>query len=67
MISPKNIYVFIYYFCFLEIKEDFLKKNRRCTSLSCGNLVDSLPHDCHTETVAKQARPGPAKNGDTPP
>ena len=25
----------------------------------CGNLVDGLPHDCHTETVAKRARVGP--------
>ena len=29
----------------------------------CGNLVDGLPHDCHTETIAKLARLGPAKNG----
>ena len=29
------------------------------TSPPCGNLVDGLPHDCHTETVAKRARVGP--------
>ena len=28
----------------------------------CGNLVDGLPHDRHTETIAKLARRGPAKN-----
>ena len=32
------------------------------TSSPCGNLVDSLPHDCHnTETVAKPGRLGPAQ------
>ena len=35
------------------------------TSPPCGNLVDGLPHDCHTETVAKPARLGPAKNDTT--
>ena len=35
------------------------------TSPPCGNLVDGLPHDYHTETVAKPARLGPAKNGTT--
>ena len=29
----------------------------------CGNLVDGLPHDWHTETIAKLARRGPAENG----
>ena len=33
------------------------------TSPPCGNLVDGLPHDCHTETVAKPDRLGPAQNG----
>jgi hypothetical protein len=33
------------------------------TSPSCGNLVDGLPHDCHTETVAKPGRLGLAQNG----
>ena len=28
-------------------------------SLPCGNLVDGLPHGCHTETIAKQARGAP--------
>ena len=35
---------------------------RHSTSPPCGNLVDGLPHDCHTETIAKLARLGPAKN-----
>ena len=35
---------------------------RHSTSPPCGNLVDGLPHDCHTETIAKPARPGPARN-----
>ena len=34
-------------------------------SAPCGNLVDGLPHDCHTKTIAKLARLGPAKNGTT--
>ena len=38
---------------------------RRSTSPLCGNLVDGLPHDCHTETIAKPARLGPAKNDTT--
>ena len=37
---------------------------RHSTSPPCGNFVDGLPHDCHTETIAKLARLGPAKNGD---
>ena len=36
---------------------------RHSTSPPCGNLVDGLPHDCHTETIAKLARLGPAQNG----
>ena len=35
---------------------------RQSTSPPCGNLVDGLPHDCHTETVAKPGRLGPAQN-----
>ena len=35
------------------------------TSPPCGNLVDGLPHDCHTETIAKLARLWTAKNGTT--
>ena len=35
---------------------------RHSTSPSCGNLVDGSPHDCHTETIAKLARLGAAKN-----
>ena len=38
---------------------------RHSTSPPCGNLVDGLPHDFHTETIAKLARLGPAKNGTT--
>ena len=38
---------------------------RHSTSPPCGNLVDGLPHDCHTETIAKLARLGPAKNDTT--
>ena len=35
---------------------------RHSTSPPCGNLVDGLPHACHTETIAKPARLGSAKN-----
>ena len=35
---------------------------KHSTSAPCGNLVDGLPHDCYTETVAKPARLGPAQN-----
>ena len=38
---------------------------RHSTSSPCGNLVDGLPHDCHTKTIAKLARLGPAKNDTT--
>ena len=39
---------------------------RPSTSPPCGNLVDGLPHDCYnTETIAKLARLGPAKNDTT--
>ena len=37
------------------------------TGPPCGNLVDGLPHDCHTETIAKLVRLGPAENDTTPP
>ena len=37
---------------------------RHSTSPPCGNLVDDLPHACHTETVAKPDRLGPAQNGE---
>ena len=36
---------------------------KRSTSPPCGNLVDGLPRDCHTKTIAKPARVGPAENG----
>ena len=32
---------------------------RHSTSPPCRNLVDGLPHDCHTKTIAKRARVGP--------
>ena len=35
---------------------------RHSTSPPCGNQVDGLPHDVHTETVAKPGRLGPAQN-----
>ena len=35
---------------------------RHSTSPSCGNLVDGLPHDCYTKTMAKRSRLGPAQN-----
>ena len=56
-------------FDFLKISKEefaivfFVKKHS--TSPPCGNLVDGLPHDCHTETIAKPARLGPAKNDTT--
>ena len=40
---------------------------RHSTSRPCGNLVDGLPHACHTEAIAKLARLGAAKNDTTPP
>ena len=33
------------------------------TSPPCGNLVDRLPHACHTKTMAKPVRLGLAQNG----
>ena len=42
-----------------------MEMERHSTSPPCGNLVDGLPHDCHTETIAKLARLGPAKNDTT--
>ena len=35
------------------------------TSPPCGNLVDGLPHACHTKIIAKLARLGSAKNDTT--
>ena len=45
-----------------ECTEDCEMK-KHSTSPPCGNLVDGLPHDCHTETIAKLARLAPAENG----
>ena len=49
---------------------EFLKKKRKdnqemkrhSTSSSCRNLVDGLPHDCYTRTVAKPGRLESAEN-----
>ena len=35
------------------------------TSALCG-FVDGLPHDCHTETIAKRAEVGPRAQAHTP-
>ena len=43
-------------------KEDYEMK-RHSTSPPCGNLVDGLPHDCYTETMAKPSRLALAQNG----
>ena len=50
-----------------KIYEKILGMTRHSTSPLCGNLVDGLPHDCHTETVAKPGRLGPAQNDKLPP
>ena len=52
---------------FKKEREENWEIKRHSTSPPCGNLVDGLPHDCHTETIAKLARLGPAKNDATPP
>ena len=51
-------YLFHFSYCF----RNSIFSEKHSTSPPCGNLVDGLPHDCHTETVAKPARLGPAKN-----
>ena len=51
----------------MKIFDETFFMKRHSTSPPCGNLVDGLPHDCHTETVAKPARLGPAQNDETPP
>ena len=51
-------------FKFSKRKDRVYWMKRHSTSPPCGNLVDGLPHDCYTETVAKLARLGPAKNGE---
>ena len=58
----KNFKIFLKIDIFLNF---FCEKHS--TSPPCGNLVDGLPHDCHTKTVAKPGRLEPAKNDDTPP
>ena len=39
--------------------KNIVELKRHSTSHPCGNLVDGLPHDYHTETVAKRAKVGP--------
>ena len=36
--------------------------DRNSTSPPCGDSVDGLPHDCHTETVIKPGRLRRAQN-----
>ena len=55
-ISQKNIKILI----FSKEKEVF-EMEMHSTSSPCGNLVDSFPHDCHTEAIAELARLGPRK------
>ena len=54
------------YLSLMEIEEDCGMKGRS-TRPPCGNLVDGLPHVCHTETMTKLARLEPAENDTTPP
>ena len=44
---------------FKKERQDNRGMERHSTSPPCGNLVDGLPHDCHTKTIAKRARVGP--------
>ena len=46
----------------VEASQNEVGLRRHSTSPPCRNLVDGLPHDCHTETLAKPGRLGPAKN-----
>ena len=58
--------IFIFYENFSILKKRNMEvcgMERHSTSFPCGNLVDGLPHDCHTETVAKPGRLGPVQNG----
>ena len=48
-------------------REIYVWMKGHSTSPPCGNLVDDLPHDFHTESVAKPCRLGPAQNGELPP
>ena len=48
-----------------KFREKMRIKKGHSTSAPCGNLVDGLPHACHTETIAELARLGPAENGTT--
>ena len=48
-------------------RSEVYRMERHSTSPPCGNLVDGLPHDCHTETIANLARLGLALFDDTPP
>ena len=44
---------------FEDIWKNYQGMTKHSTSPPCGNLVDGLPHDCHTKTVAKRARVEP--------
>ena len=60
----RNFRIFSDYSFLKKTKEYiYVFVEKHSTSPPCGNLVDGLPHDCHTETIAKPARPGPAENG----
>ena len=44
----------------MELNEnECIKVMGHSTSPPCGNLVDGLPHACHTKTIAKRARVEP--------
>lgn len=56
----------------LRLTEQFLPNQnlqreieRYSTNSLCGNLIDEIPHDCQTETIAHLARRGPAQNHTT--
>ena len=61
-ISKKLSRIFEFLEFYKKERQDNRGMKRHSTSPPCGNLVDGLPHDCHTETIAKLARLAPAKN-----
>ena len=67
--NSKKIRISVFFenfiFCFPLLFRKFHFFARHSTSPPCGNQVDGLPPARHTETVAKPARLGPAKNGTT--
>ena len=66
-ISKRISGIFEFFEIFRKERYDKCGMEGHSTSPPCGNLVDGLPHDCHTETVAKPGRLGPAQNGKLPP